>query len=111
MSSIDAVGTMQHQLQKKLFTKFPEKILKIPNMVLVDRRLKLGEIMDAIGISQDSVVSVVNENLIMKKVSAKWVQRMLTIGHRRNHVTHIDYLQRDRVIIGEYYTNNARVHN
>ena len=60
----------------------PETIEKIRNMVLADR-----EIVEAIGISHGSVVSILKDHLGMKKLSARWVSRLLTIDHKRNRVT------------------------
>ena len=65
----------------------PETIEKIRNMVLADRRLKVREIIEAIGISQRAVVSILKDHLGMKKLSARWVPRLLTIDHKCNRVT------------------------
>ncbi|QQP31674.1 Putative mariner transposase [Caligus rogercresseyi] len=65
----------------------PETIQKIHDMVLADRRLKVREIVEAIGISHGSVVSILKDHLAMKKLSARWVPRLLTIDHKRNRVT------------------------
>lgn len=64
-----------------------ETIEKIHDMVLADRRLKVREIVEAIGISHGSVVSILNDHLGMRKLSARWVPRLLTIDHKRNRVT------------------------
>ena len=55
----------------------PETIEKIPNMVLADRRLKVRETVEAIGISQGSVALILKDHLGMKKLSARWVPRLL----------------------------------
>ena len=52
--------------------------------MLADRRLKVREIVQAIGISHESVVSILKDHLGMKKLSSRWV---LTINHKRNRVT------------------------
>jgi histone-lysine N-methyltransferase SETMAR len=65
----------------------PETIEKIHDMVLADRRLKVREIVEAIGISHGSVVSILNDHLGMRKLSARWVPRLLTVDHKRNRVT------------------------
>ena len=65
----------------------PETIKKIHDMVLADRRLKVREIVEAIGISHGSVVSILSDHLGMRKLSARWVPRLLTIDHKRNRVT------------------------
>ena len=46
-----------------------------------------SEIVEAIGISYGSVVSILKDHLCMKKLSARWVPRLLTIDHKRNRVT------------------------
>lgn len=43
-----------------------------------DRRLTVSFIANSVGISTGSVRSTLTENLSMKKVSARWVPRMLT---------------------------------
>ena len=53
-------------------------------MVLADRRLKVRSIVEAIGISHGSVVSILKDHLGMKTLSARWV---LTVDHKRNRVT------------------------
>ena len=47
------------------------KQLKIRNMVLADRRLKVREIVEAIGISHGSEASILKDHLGMKKLSAR----------------------------------------
>ena len=46
----------------------PETSEKIRNMVLADRRLKVRQIVEAIGISHVSVVSILKDHLGMKKL-------------------------------------------
>ena len=64
----------------------PETIEKIHDMVLSDRRFKVREIVEAIGISHGSVVSILNDHLGMRKLFARWVPCLLTIDHKRNLV-------------------------
>ena len=45
-----------------------ETIKTIHDMVLADQRLKVWEIVEAIGISDDSVVSILNEHLGMRAI-------------------------------------------
>ena len=54
-------------------------------MVLADRRLKVRGIVE--GISHGSVVSILKDHLGMKKLSTRWLPRLLTIDHKRNRVT------------------------
>ena len=62
----------------------PENTKKIHDMVLADRRVKVREIVDAIGISYSSLVSILNDQLGLRKLSARWVQRLPSIDHKRN---------------------------
>ena len=65
----------------------PENVEKIHEMVLADRKVKVREIVDAIGISYGSVVSILNDQLGLRKLSARWVPRLLSIDHKRKRVT------------------------
>ena len=60
---------------------------KIHDMVLADRRVQVREIVDAIGISYGSVVSILNDQLGLRKLSERWVPSLLSIDHKRNYVT------------------------
>lgn len=53
----------------------PEAIERIHDMVLTDRQLKVRQIVEAISISHDSVVSIFNDHLGKRKLSARWVPR------------------------------------
>ncbi|CAK1588256.1 unnamed protein product [Parnassius mnemosyne] len=65
----------------------PKTIKKIHDMVLADQRLKVQEIVEAVGISHGSKVSILNDHLGMRKLSTRWVPRLLTVDHKRNRVT------------------------
>jgi len=47
--------------------------------------MKVRELIEATGISHGTVISILQ--LGMKKLSAKWVSRLLTVDHKRDHVT------------------------
>lgn len=64
----------------------PEMIDKIHDMVLNDRRIKVREIVEATGVSQGTVFSILHEKLGVKKVSARWVPRLLSEENKRNRV-------------------------
>ncbi|XP_033218081.1 uncharacterized protein LOC117173550 [Belonocnema kinseyi] len=65
----------------------PEIVDKIHGMMLDDRRVKVREVAEAVGISTDRVHHILHEYLNMKKLSAGWVPRLLTLDHKRNCVT------------------------
>jgi len=65
----------------------PEIVDKIHGMILDDRRIKVREVAEAVGISTERVHHILHEYLDMKKLSARWVPRLLTLDHKRNRVT------------------------
>ena len=52
-------------------------------MVLDDRRMKVREIAETIGISKEQVGYILHEELDMKKLCAKWVPSLLTADQKR----------------------------
>ena len=56
----------------------PENITKVHKIVLRDRKLKLYKIADTLTISEDSVFIILHKSLGMRKMSSKWVSRLLT---------------------------------
>ena len=64
----------------------PKIIHKVHDMVLTDRRVKVHELVEVTGISHGTVISILHEQLSMKKQSARWVSRLLTVDHKRDRV-------------------------
>jgi histone-lysine N-methyltransferase SETMAR len=64
-----------------------EMINKIHDIVLEDRRVKVREIVNMVNISSERVCNILHEHLCMKKLSARWVPRLLTVDQKRNRVT------------------------
>jgi len=56
---------------------------KVHDIVLTDRRVKVREF-EATDISHGTVISIFHEQLDMKKLSARWVPRLLTVDHKRD---------------------------
>uniref|UniRef100_A0A1I8NKG9 Uncharacterized protein n=1 Tax=Musca domestica TaxID=7370 RepID=A0A1I8NKG9_MUSDO len=52
-------------------------------MVLNDRQIKVREIANIMGISNDQVHLIIHEELQMKKLSARWVPHLLTVEQKR----------------------------
>ena len=65
---------------------FQEMIDKIHDIVLNDRRLKVHEISETVNISVGRVWHILHECLGMRKLSARWVPRLLTADHKRARV-------------------------
>lgn len=59
-----------------------EMIERIHNAVLNDRRIKVRELVDIVHISDERVRNILHEHLHMKKVSARWVPRLLTMDQK-----------------------------
>jgi histone-lysine N-methyltransferase SETMAR len=55
-------------------------------MVLDDRRMKVREIAETIGISKERVGYILHEELDMKKLCARWVPRLLTADQKRTRM-------------------------
>ena len=64
-----------------------EIIDKVHDIVLTYRRVKVGELVEVTGISHGTVISILHGQLGMKKLSARWMSRLLTVDHKRNRVT------------------------
>ena len=62
----------------------PEIIDKVHDIVLTDRRVKVRELVEVTNISHGTVISILHEQLSMKKLSARWVPRLLTVDHKRD---------------------------
>ncbi|XP_017486515.1 PREDICTED: histone-lysine N-methyltransferase SETMAR-like, partial [Rhagoletis zephyria] len=65
----------------------PEMIEKIRDMVMSDRRLKVREIGESVGISIERVNNILQNHLDMRKLSARWVPRLLTTHHKQTRVS------------------------
>ena len=63
-----------------------EMIDKIHDIVFNDRRLKVREISETVKILVESVWHILHECLGMRKLSARWVPRLLTADHKRARV-------------------------
>ena len=52
-------------------------------MVLDDRRIKVREIAEVMNMSKERVCHILNQHLGMRKLSARWVPRLLTVDQKR----------------------------
>jgi histone-lysine N-methyltransferase SETMAR len=64
----------------------PEIIDKIHDMVMDDKRVKVREFASAVGISSERVHNILHQHLNMRKLSARWVPRLLTVDQKQNRV-------------------------
>ena len=60
-----------------------EMIDKVHDIVLNDSQLKVREISETVNISVGQVWHILHECLGMRKLSARWVPRLLTADHKR----------------------------
>lgn len=63
-----------------------ENVRKVRKLVLEDRRIKVWQIADTVGISKERVGEILHEHLNMTKVSARWVPKMLTAFDKERRV-------------------------
>ena len=60
-----------------------ENIAEVHQMVLDDRRIKVREIAEVMNMSKERVCHIFNQHLGMRKLSARWVTRLLTMNQKR----------------------------
>ena len=60
-----------------------ENIAKVHQMVLDDHRIKVKEIAEVMDMSKERVCHILNQHLGMRKLSARWVPRLLTVNQKR----------------------------
>ncbi|XP_018375304.1 PREDICTED: histone-lysine N-methyltransferase SETMAR-like [Trachymyrmex cornetzi] len=60
-----------------------EIVEKVHDMILADRRTKVYEVTEAVGVSYGTAFNILHDNLRMKKLSARWVPRLLTVDNKR----------------------------
>ncbi|XP_063909864.1 histone-lysine N-methyltransferase SETMAR-like [Zophobas morio] len=64
-----------------------EMVNKIHDIVLADRQVKIREIAEIPNISTERVHNILQEKLGIRRLSARWVPRLLTVEQKRNCVT------------------------
>ncbi|XP_055375401.1 uncharacterized protein LOC129608102 [Condylostylus longicornis] len=74
----------EHRTGQQNEVTTPETFKKIHKIILDDRRLKVRELADIVGLSKSAIHRILTENLDMKKLSARWVPRLLTIDHKQH---------------------------
>lgn len=76
-----------------------ENVKKVENLILQDRRITIKHLADILKISFGSIQSIVTDSLGFRKVSARWVPRMLTDENKRRRLEiskrNLEMLQRD----------------
>ncbi|GBP71549.1 Putative uncharacterized protein FLJ37770 [Eumeta japonica] len=71
-----------------------ENIRKIEKLILADRRIKLWQIAEELQISKERVGEIIHEHMNMRKISARWVPKMLTpFDKQRRLQTSKDFLE------------------
>lgn len=74
--------------------KTEEKVAAVRSLVLGDRRMKIWQMAVSVGISKERVGNILHEELGLKKVSARWVPKLLTpFDHHRRVETSKAFLE------------------
>ncbi|GFV31246.1 histone-lysine N-methyltransferase SETMAR [Trichonephila clavipes] len=60
-----------------------ENIAKVHQMVLDDHRIKVRDITETMSMSKERVCHILNQHLSKRKLSARWVTRVLTLDQKR----------------------------
>jgi len=78
----------------------PEIIDQIHKLILEDRRISAKSIAEQLGISRERVGFIINEDLDMRKLSAKWVPKCLNADQKRQRCQSseqlLEFFRRDR---------------
>ena len=77
----------EFRLERPVEVVTREIIEKVHDMILNDRRVKVREIVKAIGISYDMVITISHKKLSIKKLLTRWVPRLLTDENERKCVS------------------------
>ncbi|GFX30089.1 histone-lysine N-methyltransferase SETMAR [Trichonephila clavipes] len=59
-----------------------ENVAKVHQMVLDDHRIKVREIAEVMNMSKERVCHILNQHLGMRKLSALWMPRLLTLDQK-----------------------------
>lgn len=71
-----------------------ENVRKVEKLVLADRRIKLWQIAEELQISKERVGEIMHKHLNMRKISARWVPKMLSpFDKQRRLETSKDFLE------------------
>lgn len=60
-----------------------ETIAKVHDLIMADRRLSIRFIASEVGVSHTTVLAILKEDLAMRKLSARWVPKLLTVDQKR----------------------------
>ncbi|XP_014486228.1 PREDICTED: uncharacterized protein LOC106750413 [Dinoponera quadriceps] len=52
-------------------------------MIFTDRRTEVHKVSEDVGVSYGTALNILHDNLGMKKLSARWVPRLLTVDNKR----------------------------
>jgi [histone H3]-lysine36 N-dimethyltransferase SETMAR len=69
-----------------------ENVNKVHDLIMKDRRLTVRDLAETTGLSVGTTHAILTTCLDMRKISARWVPRMLTIDQKRIRVTHSERL-------------------
>lgn len=70
----------------EISVRTPEMIQKVKEIVLKDRRLKLREVEQLVYASKGTIFRILHEDLGMRKISARWVPKLLNAAQKQQRV-------------------------
>ena len=60
-----------------------EIVKKFQDMFLADGRTKVREVAEIVGMSYETAINILRDELGMRKISSRLVSRLLTVDHKR----------------------------
>ncbi|EGI58468.1 FLJ37770-like protein, partial [Acromyrmex echinatior] len=87
---------------------------QVHRIVLSDRKMKLRELTEAVGISKERAGYILHDVLEMKKLSARWVPRLLIIDQKQQRIDDSTTVWRccsviERTFFDVLFTSNEEV--
>jgi len=87
-------------------SKTQENVERVSGMIRSNRRLTIREISEDLNISYGSVQNILTTDLNMRRVSAKFIPRVLTVERKQEHLS-ISLELRDRAASDSSFLGNA----
>ena len=68
---------------RPISVRHAETVAKVHNLIMADRRLSIRFMANEVGVSHTTILAILTEDLAMRKLSARWVPKLLTVDQKR----------------------------
>lgn len=91
----------RHGQQRTVRT--PENVAKVDSLISADRRLTIDEVAVECGLSHRTIHTILHKDLGLSKLSARWVPRLLTDDHKRQHLEMATHFKKEYLAKGKAF--------